>query len=98
RSSRTSNGSDQRRAKSSAFGLERTKLFDCSSTRRHTPASPACAAAFAKRLIGSSTPRISAPIRLTRTTSNLGNMQFVPLSVPHLAGNEWKYVKECLDT
>lgn len=25
-------------------------------------------------------------------------MQFVPLSVPHLAGNEWKYVKECLDT
>jgi perosamine synthetase len=23
---------------------------------------------------------------------------FVPLSVPHLAGNEWAYVKECLDT
>lgn len=23
---------------------------------------------------------------------------FVPLSVPHLNGNEWKYVKECLDT
>ncbi|AWO01186.1 LegC family aminotransferase [Chitinophaga alhagiae] len=22
----------------------------------------------------------------------------IPLSVPHLAGNEWKYVKECLDT
>ncbi len=23
---------------------------------------------------------------------------FIPLSVPHLAGNEWAYVKECLDT
>jgi len=23
---------------------------------------------------------------------------FVPLSVPHLAGNEWTYIKECLDT
>lgn len=22
----------------------------------------------------------------------------IPLSVPHVAGNEWKYVKECLDT
>lgn len=22
----------------------------------------------------------------------------IPLSVPHIAGNEWKYVKECLDT
>lgn len=22
----------------------------------------------------------------------------IPLSVPHLAGNEWKYVKDCLDT
>ncbi len=22
----------------------------------------------------------------------------IPLSVPHLAGNEWRYVKECLDT
>jgi len=22
----------------------------------------------------------------------------IPLSVPHLAGNEWKYVRECLDT
>jgi perosamine synthetase len=22
----------------------------------------------------------------------------IPLSIPHLAGNEWKYVKECLDT
>ena len=24
--------------------------------------------------------------------------EFLPLSIPHLAGNEWKYVKECLDT
>ncbi len=23
---------------------------------------------------------------------------FIPLAVPHLGGNEWKYVKECLDT
>lgn len=23
---------------------------------------------------------------------------FIPLSVPHIAGNEWVYVKECLDT
>ncbi|MBF0489167.1 MAG: DegT/DnrJ/EryC1/StrS family aminotransferase [Candidatus Omnitrophica bacterium] len=23
---------------------------------------------------------------------------FIPLSVPHLEGNEWKYIKECLDT
>ena len=22
----------------------------------------------------------------------------IPLSIPHLNGNEWKYVKECLDT
>jgi perosamine synthetase len=22
----------------------------------------------------------------------------IPLSVPHIAGNEWKYIKECLDT
>jgi perosamine synthetase len=22
----------------------------------------------------------------------------IPFSVPHLAGNEWKYVKDCLDT
>lgn len=25
-------------------------------------------------------------------------MKQIPLSVPHLNGNEWKYVKECLDT
>jgi len=24
--------------------------------------------------------------------------RFIPLSVPHIAGNEWAYVKECLDT
>ncbi len=23
---------------------------------------------------------------------------FIPLCVPHLSGNEWKYIKECLDT
>lgn len=23
---------------------------------------------------------------------------FIPLSVPHLAGNEWSYIKDCLDT
>jgi perosamine synthetase len=23
---------------------------------------------------------------------------FIPLSIPHLAGNEWPYIKECLDT
>ena len=22
----------------------------------------------------------------------------IPLSVPNLSGNEWKYIKECLDT
>ena len=22
----------------------------------------------------------------------------IPLSVPNISGNEWKYVKECLDT
>jgi len=22
----------------------------------------------------------------------------IPLSIPNLAGNEWKYMKECLDT
>jgi perosamine synthetase len=25
-------------------------------------------------------------------------MQFIPLSVPEIRGNEWEYVKECLDT
>jgi perosamine synthetase len=27
-----------------------------------------------------------------------GSRRIVPNAVPHLAGNEWKYVKECLDT
>ncbi|MCK4448727.1 MAG: DegT/DnrJ/EryC1/StrS family aminotransferase, partial [Candidatus Marinimicrobia bacterium] len=22
----------------------------------------------------------------------------IPLSVPHIEGNEWKYIKECIDT
>lgn len=26
------------------------------------------------------------------------DQEFIPLSVPHIAGNEWKYVKDCLDT
>jgi perosamine synthetase len=26
------------------------------------------------------------------------NQDFIPLSVPHLAGREWEYVKDCLDT
>ncbi len=26
------------------------------------------------------------------------DMTFVPLSAPHLSGNEWKYIKDCLDT
>ncbi len=28
----------------------------------------------------------------------MSNEKFIPLSVPNIAGNEWKYVKECLDT
>ena len=28
----------------------------------------------------------------------MSNDQFIPLSVPNMAGNEWKYVKDCLDT
>lgn len=28
----------------------------------------------------------------------MSNNQLIPLSVPNMAGNEWKYVKECLDT
>lgn len=28
----------------------------------------------------------------------MSNQQLIPLSVPNMAGNEWKYVKECLDT
>ncbi len=26
------------------------------------------------------------------------DMAFIPLSAPHLSGNEWKYIKDCLDT
>ncbi len=26
------------------------------------------------------------------------NTKFIPLSLPNIAGNEWKYVKDCLDT
>lgn len=28
----------------------------------------------------------------------MSNTRFIPLSVPNVAGNEWKYVKDCLDT
>jgi aminotransferase in exopolysaccharide biosynthesis len=28
----------------------------------------------------------------------MSNKHFIPLSVPNIAGNEWKYVKDCLDT
>jgi aminotransferase in exopolysaccharide biosynthesis len=28
----------------------------------------------------------------------MSNQQVIPLSVPNIAGNEWKYVKDCLDT
>lgn len=28
----------------------------------------------------------------------MNNQQLIPLSVPNMAGNEWKYVKDCLDT
>ena len=27
-----------------------------------------------------------------------GPRRSIPNAVPHLAGNEWKYLKECLDT
>lgn len=41
-----------------------------------------------------------------RTASEMGRVgqvgqvgqKTIPLSVPHMGGNEWKYVKECLDT
>jgi perosamine synthetase len=35
---------------------------------------------------------------LTITASVLMSSNIIPLSVPHLAGNEWSYIKECLDT
>ena len=28
----------------------------------------------------------------------MSNEKFIPLSVPNICGNEWKYIKECLDT
>jgi perosamine synthetase len=30
--------------------------------------------------------------------SEMSDISPIPLSVPHLAGNEWAYIKECLDT
>ena len=32
------------------------------------------------------------------TKAATSNLEFIPLSVPEVRGNEWKYVKECLDT
>src|SRR5215813_11481840 len=29
---------------------------------------------------------------------SMSNQQLIPLSVPNMAGNGWKYVKDCLDT
>ena len=34
----------------------------------------------------------------TTRTSGVPSVGFVPLSVPEIHGNEWEYVKECLDT
>lgn len=31
-------------------------------------------------------------------TSAVSKESFVPLCIPHVQGNEWKYIKECLDT
>src|SRR6476659_4664657 len=28
----------------------------------------------------------------------MSNEKLIPLSIPNIAGNEWKYVKDCLDT
>jgi len=33
-----------------------------------------------------------------KNTSKRRNNKVIPLSVPHISGNEWKYLKECLDT
>ena len=30
--------------------------------------------------------------------SEVSTKEFIPLSIPHINGNEWKYVKDCLDT
>ncbi|MFA7677029.1 MAG: LegC family aminotransferase [Candidatus Omnitrophota bacterium] len=36
---------------------------------------------------------------MSKTKSKPINQQgFIPLSVPEISGNEWKYIKECLDT
>ena len=31
-------------------------------------------------------------------TQKMNNKKIIPLSVPNISGNEWKYVKDCLDT
>ena len=35
---------------------------------------------------------------MTNHKSRITNHDFIPLSVPSFKGNEWKYIKECLDT
>ena len=35
---------------------------------------------------------------LKQEKKSMSNQQVIPLSVPNIAGNEWKYVKDCLDT
>jgi perosamine synthetase len=37
-------------------------------------------------------------MRQADTKIALSDLQFIPLSVPEIRGNEWEYVKECLDT
>ncbi len=38
------------------------------------------------------------PSAIEKTPKNAAADRVIPLCVPHLAGNEWRYVKECLDT
>ncbi|RYY57835.1 MAG: LegC family aminotransferase [Chitinophagaceae bacterium] len=36
--------------------------------------------------------------RFTNNKHSMANEQLIPLSLPNISGNEWKYVKDCLDT
>src|SRR3972149_1128333 len=42
--------------------------------------------------------RISVDINGTFITSTAAIKNVIPLSEPEISGNEWKYIKECLDT
>jgi perosamine synthetase len=45
------------------------------------------------------TPFTETDVRdVSRASETSGSDEFIPLCVPHLAGQEWAYVKECLDT